>query len=236
MTAHLLALQLLAGTPPRGPSATHEEHAIVAAPLAPPPSGNTVGPTRSTDLGLPPSPPSPRVQRFVRLPFEISSQLGLGGGLSVSNPFTPQSALQGLFSLSVRGDFIFGRTSVWSWGVGPFLSLRVDNFQRFGLNAGFSLLLPVSDTFPLLLSVGVASRTDLPRWGPGGLLRAWWGMRSLNFHSVYTVGVGLFAEGRFFLDDERHLDFVAGAELDLQFLAIPFLAFYSWAARRNPGR
>ena len=56
-----------------------------------------------------------------------------------------------------------------------------------------------------------------------------WGSRSFNFHSRYAIGAGLFVQGRYGLGDSKQADAIVGVQIDLEYLALPFLFAYEAA-------
>lgn len=142
----------------------------------------------------------------------------------------PPEAREWLLSLGARADVLFGARSPYAVRLGPYASLRSDDFDDLGLSLGLSLALPVSHTFPLVLSAGGAVELLEGPARVGGLARVWWGARSINYHSTYGMSVGLWAEGRWFPGDGRG-DVLFGLDLDLRFLTLPAVMLYEWARR-----
>ena len=65
---------------------------------------------------------------------------------------------------------------------------------------------------------------------PGLAGTMFWGSRSYNFHSAYAIGVGLVAQGRYGLGDGKQADAILGVQLDLEYLALPFVLAYEAVA------
>jgi hypothetical protein len=164
---------------------------------------------------------------------EVTSQASVGGGARFDDP--PRGTT-GAFTMALRADVIVGRTGPRTWGVGPFLSVRTDGFTDVAPALGVSLLLPVAEALPLVLSAGGALRIDATGVAPGALERLWWGARSYNYQSAYTLAAGIFVEARQFITESHTIDVVGGADVDLELIALPFIALYTWIFRRDPGR
>jgi hypothetical protein len=156
---------------------------------------------------------------------EFSSGLTLAGGARFAEPARNPDAF---FSLAGRADVLFGRVAQRMWAAGPYLSLRTDNFADFAPSAGLSLLIPVIEVAPIVVSAGAVTRWDAQGvFSAGALERFWWGIRSYNFQGPYGYAVGAFVEVREFGDPAHTLDFIAGIDVDLEFLAIPFIGLTS---------
>jgi hypothetical protein len=165
-----------------------------------------------------------------RPPFEFTAQIVLGGGARFAPTGGPA---QGFFALAWRSDMLFGRTSPRAFGVGPALAVRLDHFADVTPSLGASVLFPVTEAFPLVLTPSFAVRWDGTSWAPGASGRLWWGVRSHNYHGVYALSIGLWVEGRRFFDPQNTTDIAAGVDIDLQALAIPFIALYVELFRRT---
>lgn len=163
---------------------------------------------------------------------ETTSQLSLSAGLRCD----PRGCPSAVFSLALRVDVLY-RPGPRAWGIGPFLSTRTDQFAEFAPALGASLLVPISETFPLVLGVGTALRIDPVGLSVGPLERLWWGARSYNFHTSYVLSGGVFAEGRqLAFGANAGWDLVFGLDADLELLAIPFMALYTWVFRTDHRR
>ncbi|MEI8255839.1 MAG: hypothetical protein WCJ30_09215 [Deltaproteobacteria bacterium] len=172
--------------------------------------------------------PPPAAVRAV----ELTSQLSLSGGLRCDQRGCPAA----VFSLALRVDVLY-RPGPRAWGIGPFLSTRTDNFADIAPALGASLLVPVSESLPFVLSAGGAVRVDPAGVSGGPIERVWWGARSYNFHTPYVLSLGVFAEARqLAIGANAGWDVVLGIDADLEFLAIPFMAIYTWAFRADHRR
>jgi hypothetical protein len=89
---------------------------------------------------------------------------------------------------------------------------------RFG--GGVSALLPVSESFPLVVSLGVYDHA-LERAALGGTV--FWGARSYNFTGTYNYALGVYASAQRDLGGDRDSVLSVGLEVDGFFLVAPFL-------------
>jgi hypothetical protein len=138
-----------------------------------------------------------------------------------------------VFALALRVDVLY-RPGPRAFGVGAFLSTRSDNFADIAQAAGVSILLPISETFPFVISAGGAVRYDASGVAFGPLERIEWGPRSYNYNTPYVLSGGLFAESRqFVVGGNAGYDVVFGVDGDLELLAIPWFALYTWIFRTD---
>ncbi len=97
------------------------------------------------------------------------------------------------FHLGLHGDVLFGRSSNSDFGFGPYAEILSHDFDEVQFGGGVSGLLPILDTFPLVLSVGAYGRKGSDAFGlePGVAGELFWGSRSYNFNSRYVLSGGL---------------------------------------------
>jgi|LNFM01.1.fsa_nt_gb hypothetical protein len=164
-----------------------------------------------------------------RPPFEFTAQVVLGGGAR----FAPGLVPAGVFTLAWRADMLFGRTTPRAFGIGPAIAARIDHFADVTPSLGASLLLPITEAFPLVLTPSFALRWDGTSLAPGASGRLFWGIRSHNYHGVYALSFGLWVEARHFFGVQNSTDIAAGIDVDLQLLAVPFVALYVELFRRT---
>jgi hypothetical protein len=139
-----------------------------------------------------------------------------------------------VFHLGARGDVLFGRDGSNGFGVGPYLEVLTHDFGELQGGAGASLLLPVHELFPIVLSAGgylrvpwrsepgpIADRSYGVEPGVAGTV--FFGTRSFNFHSSYEITVGVIGQARFGLGESRESSFVLAAQLDLAALWVPWV-------------
>lgn len=138
------------------------------------------------------------------------------------------------FHLGIHGDVLFGRSSNADFGIGPYAEILTNGFDEIQFGGGLSGLLPVFDTFPIVISAGAygrqASRPPelLPAvegFGlePGLAAELFFGSRSYNFHAPYVMTAGLIAQMRYGLGPSRETSIVLGAQVDFAILSLPFV-------------
>jgi hypothetical protein len=127
---------------------------------------------------------------------------------------------------AVHGDLLFLREANRGIGLGPSLRLGTASFEDFRVDAGLSVLLPVSESFPIVLEAGPHLR-NLDELGVFG--SAFFGLRSFNHYGHYemSAGVALIAE-RSFATDTPSAVWLA-ARIDGSWLALPFIFAYNAA-------
>jgi hypothetical protein len=140
------------------------------------------------------------------------------------------------FHLGLHGDLVLGRSSTSSFGVGPYVELLTHAFDEVELGGGVSGLLPVLDTFPVIVSAGVYGRKGPEGFGlePGVAGEICWGPRSYNFHSRYVLSGGLLGQVRYGLGPTREMSIVVAAQVDIMVLAIPVLFLINAARGSSP--
>jgi hypothetical protein len=78
----------------------------------------------------------------------------------------------------------------------------------------------------LVLSGGAFGRTSRFGLEPGVEATVFWGSRSYNYHSSYSLGLGLFLQGRYGFGDGKQADAILGVQVDLEYLVLPFVFAY----------
>lgn len=141
-----------------------------------------------------------------------------------------------VFHVGLRGDVLFGRAANADFGVGPYAEVLTHAFDEIQTGVGVSVLAPIHDTFPLVLSTGAYGRWSGDARGvePGIAAAIFWGGRSYNFHSRYGMSTGLLAQGRFGLGGSKETAVVLAAQLDLALLALPFVYLFEAAKGPSP--
>ena len=136
------------------------------------------------------------------------------------------------FHLGVRGDVMFGRTGAGDFGVGPYVEVFTHAFDEIQFGGGASLLVPVIDFLPVVVSTGLYGRHGDDGHGlePGVTGQLFWGSRSYNFHANYVMAFGLLGQLRWGLGDSRETAVVVAAQIDIPALSLPFI-FLVEAAR-----
>jgi hypothetical protein len=149
-------------------------------------------------------------------------------GVTTGVAFTDIRASYGprpAYQLGARLDLLFLREAPRDMALGPYVEMTTAAFDTFEGGGGLAWLVPTGPT-AFVLSSGVFARTSRFGWEPGLAGTLFWGSRSFNFHSAYAVGVGLFAQGRYGLGDGKQGDAILGVQLDLEYLALPFVLVY----------
>lgn len=126
------------------------------------------------------------------------------------------------FAGNLRADFLFGRTSNASFGLGPTTFLGFSTYSELNLGAGAQLLLPVHEYLPITLGAGLygVNRQD-QKTRPGGFVSLGWGLRSFNYHSSYSMAGGLLLEARRDLSESPVTTWMASLQLDAAVLVLP---------------
>lgn len=123
------------------------------------------------------------------------------------------------FCSALVGDLLFFRESNHGVGFGPYVELGTAGFWDARFGGGGSLLLPVHDVLPLVVSFGLYDH-ELRAASLGATV--FWGARSYNFSSTYNWALGIYASG--FRDLEgRDTLLSIGLEIDGFFVAAPFI-------------
>jgi hypothetical protein len=130
------------------------------------------------------------------------------------------------FCSGLVGDLLLFREKSRDFGFGPYLELGSAGFWDARFGGGGSLLLPVNDVFPLVVSVGVYDH-ELRAASLGASV--FWGARGYNYTSTYNWALGLYASGYRDLHGGGTL-ISAGLEVDGFFIAAPFI--YAFQALR----
>jgi hypothetical protein len=141
-----------------------------------------------------------------------------------------------VFHMGLRGDVLFGRGSPTDFGFGPYLELNTHAFREVQFGAGGSVLFPVLDALPIVLSAGVYGRKGDDDFGvePGIVGGLFWGSRSYNFHANYVLTAGLIGQMRYGLGESRETSIVVGAQLDLVVMSLPILFLINAARGGSP--
>lgn len=158
---------------------------------------------------------------------QFNLALSFGAGARVA----PSQAREALVGLALRADALFGARTPFAPRVGPYLTAGTHDFDDLTVGVGASVQLPVSPTYPLVLSAGAfVDALAVNPVRPGVLARLWWGTRSYNYHSRYVMVLGGWIEARHTpaLDAT---DLVVGIDGDLGFLTLPVVLLYE-ALRR----
>ena len=152
---------------------------------------------------------------------QLGAELTTGAGLiDLRTRSHPKVA----YHLGARFDLLLLRDRAETMALGPYLDVATTGFDAFESGGGVEWLVPAGDT-AFILSAGAFAR--LSHSDSGGVSSTvFWGSRSYNYDSVYSLGVGLFLQGRYGFGDDRQCDAIAGVQIDLEYLALPFLFAY----------
>jgi hypothetical protein len=160
---------------------------------------------------------------------QTSVALTIGGGAGELRSPSPVAA----FHMGLRGDLLLLRDRNGQGALGPYVEVLTRTFETFEAGGGLSVLVPLSDALPLILSAGPFVRGFLPRgsalggWNGGVVGHAFIGSRSHNFHSVYGWQIGGFVDVRVGIGAPQQLDVLGGLQIDLEILGLPFLLLWN---------
>ncbi|MBI4706132.1 MAG: hypothetical protein HY744_33980 [Deltaproteobacteria bacterium] len=131
----------------------------------------------------------------------------------------------GDFQLGLRGDVLLGRSANTDFGLGPYLELGTLGFGEIEWGGGASVLLPVHERLPLVVSAGGFGRYGDDGYGiePGLAASIFWGSRSYNFHAGYVMAAGLLVGFRQSLGESQRSALCVGAQIDLAVLGLPLV-------------
>lgn len=129
------------------------------------------------------------------------------------------------FHLGLRGDVFFARESVDDFGIGPYAEVLTLAFDEVQVGTGASLLIPVIDSAPLIVSSGIYGRAGDDDFGfePGWASSLYFGAKSYNYSSPYVLTAGLLTEFRYGLGDSEEMSLLIAAQVDVVILALPFV-------------
>jgi hypothetical protein len=172
------------------------------------------------------APPSSKPANSTNSPSKVQGTVGLtlgAAGIGLEHRFWERT----VFQMGLRGDMLFGRSRSTDFGVGPYLEVSTHAFDEIQFGGGISMLLPISQALPLVVSAGGYGRHG-GRFGsepyalePGVAGALFFGGRSYNFHTGYAMAVGLLAQFRYGLGASGETAIVFGAQLDLVALSLP---------------
>ena len=125
---------------------------------------------------------------------------------------------------ALHADLLFLRRQSRDLGLGPSLRLGTARFDDLRLDAGLSLLLPVFESFPVVIDAGPHLRNFRE---PGLFGSVFFGVRSFNHYGAYEMaaGLSLTAERTFGSDPRSSLWLTA--RIDGSWLALPWIFTYN---------
>jgi len=127
---------------------------------------------------------------------------------------------------SLSGHALFLRTRDRDFGLGPYVRFQAVLDNSVSASAGASALVPLSPTFPFILSAGVMGDRRGGALHPGVDVSLFWGPSSYNFHSSYSMANGLLVGLQRTWGTTPATTLALGAQLDLALAVIPFIALY----------
>jgi hypothetical protein len=157
---------------------------------------------------------------------QISAALTVGGGAGELRA----AEAKPLFHLGLHADVLLFRKRDGQFDFGPYVEVLTRTFETFEAGGGASLLLPISEAVPIIVSSGPFVRGSDKGWEGGLSGQLFVGSRSFNFHSVYGFVLGGFAQARVGFGPTNPLDVLGGLQIDLELLALPFVLL--WQAFR----
>ena len=124
---------------------------------------------------------------------------------------------------ALHGDLLLLRESSRDFGLGPSLRVGSARFDDLRLDAGLSVLLPLFESFPLVLEAGPHLRNFSQ---PGVFGSVFFGLRSFNYYGHYEMATGLsvIAERSFSAGTPSALWLTL--RIDGGLIAIPFIFAY----------
>jgi hypothetical protein len=125
----------------------------------------------------------------------------------------------------LHGDLLFGREGNGDLGIGPYLSLHTAAFDDVRPGAGASLLVPIHELVPAIVSAGAFARLG-GEAAAGASGRLFLGARSFNYHGAYNLSAGVVigVDRTFAGPDETVL--TVAAQVDGLLFALPFVLAY----------
>lgn len=157
---------------------------------------------------------------------QISAGLTTGVGLT---DLRASNGPRVAYHLGGRLDCLLLRSRANTMALGPYVGVATEAFDTFQGGGGIEWLIPIGEPV-LVLSAGGFARTSRFGVNPGGEATLFFGSRSFNYHATYGLGVGLFAQGRWGLGEGKQADAIFGAQVDLAYLALPFIFAYEAVA------
>ena len=123
-----------------------------------------------------------------------------------------------------RGDVLFGRERNADFALGPYATFGTATFSDLRFGGGLSLLLPVSESFPLVLEAGPHLR-NLDQ--PGVFASVFFGLRSFNHYGHYEMAAGLSVTAERSFTTSTPSALWITARIDGSWIALPFVFAYN---------
>lgn len=125
---------------------------------------------------------------------------------------------------ALHADVLFLRESGRDLGLGPSLRVGTAGFDDFRLDAGLSVLVPLFESFPLVLEAGPHLRN---LHEPGVFASAFFGLRSFNHYGHYEMAAGLAVTAERSFSDGTPSAIWITARIDAGWLTLPFAFAYN---------
>jgi hypothetical protein len=123
-----------------------------------------------------------------------------------------------------HADLLWLRERSSDFGLGPSLRLGTARFDDLRLDAGLSLLVPIFESFPLVLEAG----PHLRNFGqPGVFGAAFFGLRSFNYYGHYEMAAGLSVSAERSFSAGTPSAIWITARIDGSWLALPAIFLYN---------
>jgi hypothetical protein len=132
---------------------------------------------------------------------------------------------QAAFIGGLRGDVMLGREGSRDFGLGPYAAIETVAFDDLRASVGATALLPIHETFPLVLSAGPLVRVHAGV-SAGLSTRLFFGSRSYNPYASYVMAGGLVLGLDQTFGDQHETVAVVAAQVDAMLLALPFIVTY----------
>lgn len=168
------------------------------------------------------------VAATLALAGEAHADTQLSGALTTGAAFTDMRASNGprvAYHLGGRFDALFVRDRAGTMALGPYIGVATEAFDTFQAGGGLEWLVPVGEP-AFVFSAGGFGRTSRFGWEPGAEAAVFFGSKSFNYHSPYSLTLGLFLQGRLGFGDGKQADAILGVQIDLAYLALPALFLY----------
>ena len=127
---------------------------------------------------------------------------------------------------ALHGDVLFLRERGSDFGLGPSLRIGTARFDDVRLDAGASLLIPITESFPLVIEAGPHLRNFRQ---PGVFGSVFFGLRSLNHYGRYEIASGLSLSYERAFGAETPSALWITARIDAAWLALPVILLYNAA-------
>jgi hypothetical protein len=125
---------------------------------------------------------------------------------------------------ALHADLLLLRERGSDFGLGPSLRAGSAGFDDFRLDAGLSVLLPIIESFPLVLEAGPHLRNFDE---PGVFGSAFFGLRSFNHYGHYEMSTGLIIMAQRSFTTGTPSALWIGARIDGYLFALPFVFAYN---------